>query len=238
MVAPLRVSVRDAQRGARRGRREGSTKVGKGQIRARRSWSGSGFNNLNPVRGLAKRHEHSLVSGAPNDYEQRSLATFDVAPCVVDRPCHDLRMEPSQPSPRAGLWDRLLLLVVGGVTVYALGLVLFGLVLGDQVFGRLGFGLDDGEIVGETQREYIQLVYGILGAVIVGWMLTIGAIVVGPLRRRESWAWWAVVTASAVWFVLDTGLSLILGFVGHALFNVGFAIALAVPLGAIRNGPK
>lgn len=138
------------------------------------------------------------------------------------------------PSAKTGLWDRLLLIVVGVVTIYALGLVLFGLALGDQVFDRLGFGPDDGRIVGETQRTYVQLVYGILGAVIVGWMLTVGAIVVGPLRRRERWAWRAVVSASAAWFVLDTGLSLILGFVGHGLFNVGFALALAVPLGAIR----
>ncbi len=136
---------------------------------------------------------------------------------------------------RSGPWDRLLLVVVAGVSVYALGLVMFGLVLGDQVFDRIGFGPDDGEIAGDVPREYIRLVYGILGAVIVGWMTTVGAVVIGPLRRRESWAWWTIVIASAVWFVLDTGLSLLLGFVGHGLFNVGFAIALAVPLAAIRR---
>lgn len=127
-----------------------------------------------------------------------------------------------------------MLVVVIGVTLYALGLVFFGLALGDQIFDRLGFGPDDGEIVGEAPRQYLQLVYGILGAVIVGWMTTVGAIVLGPLRRREPWAWPAVATASVVWFALDTGLSLVLGFVGHGLFNVGFAVALAVPLAAIR----
>ncbi len=136
---------------------------------------------------------------------------------------------------RSGPWDRLLLAVVVAVTLYAVGLVVFGLVLGDQVFERLGFGPGDGSIVGDAPREYVQLVYGILGAVIVGWMITIGAIVVGPLRRREPWAWSAIVTALAVWLALDTGLSLILGFVGHALFNVAFALALAFPLAAIRT---
>ncbi len=77
--------------------------------------------------------------------------------------------------------------------------------------------------------------FGILGAVIVGWMTTIGAIAIGPLRRREIWAWQAIVSAVVVWFVLDTGLSLVLGFVGHALFNVTFAVALAVPLSAIKR---
>jgi len=44
------------------------------------------------------------------------------------------------------------------------------------------------------------------------------------------------VVAVTFWFVLDTGLSLVLGFVGHALFNVAFAVALAVPLTAIKLG--
>jgi hypothetical protein len=64
-------------------------------------------------------------------------------------------------------------------------------------------------------------------------MLTIAALVIGPLRQRERWAWWAITTGVGVWFVLDTGLSLILGFVGHAVFNVAFAVALAIPLVAI-----
>jgi hypothetical protein len=102
------------------------------------------------------------------------------------------------------------------------------------VFDLLGFGPEDGNV--ETaQREYVQLLYGILGAVIVGWMVTIAAIVVGPLRRREPWAWWAIVMSVTIWFVLDTGLSLVLGFVGHALFNVAFAIGLAIPLAGIKR---
>ena len=134
---------------------------------------------------------------------------------------------------RASLWDSVLLLVVAAVALYALVLAVAGLWLGDVVFDRLGFGPDDGHIT-ENQREYVRLIYGILGAVIVGWMATIGAIVAGPLRRRESWAWWTIVLAVSAWFVLDTGLSLVLGFVGHALFNVAFAAGLAVPLVVIR----
>lgn len=129
----------------------------------------------------------------------------------------------------------MLLAVVVAVSVYAVALVVAGLFLGDQMFDRMGFGPDDGGIADHQQREYVRLVFGILGAVIVGWMITIGAIVIGPLRRREAWAWRAIVAAVGGWFVLDTGLSLLLGFVGHALFNVAFAVALAVPLFAISR---
>ena len=37
------------------------------------------------------------------------------------------------------------------------------------------------------------------------------------------------------WDLCCTGASLLLGFVGHALFNVGFGIALAAPLVAIQR---
>ena len=121
------------------------------------------------------------------------------------------------------------------VTIYALGLVVAGLFLGDQVFDRLGFGPDDGDIAGDDARQYLRLVYAILGSVIVGWMITIAALVTGPLRRRERWAWWAIAAGVGAWFVLDTGLSLILGFVGHAVFNVMFILALAIPLIAIKS---
>ena len=133
------------------------------------------------------------------------------------------------------VWDRILLAVIGIVIAYSLALIVVGLSLGDTVFDRLGFGPDDGDITSERSRDYLRLVYGILGSVIVGWMLTIGAIVNGPLRRRERWAWNAVAAGTGAWFVLDTGLSLFLGYVGHAGFNLAFAVALAVPLVAIKN---
>ena len=132
-------------------------------------------------------------------------------------------------------WDRFLLVVVGIVATYAFGLVVAGLFLGDHVFDRLGFGPYDGAIVRADARHYVRLVYVILGSVIIGWMLTIAALVAGPLRRREVWAWNTIVGSVGAWFILDTGLSLILGFAGHAAFNVAFAAGLAVPLVAIRQ---
>lgn len=39
--------------------------------------------------------------------------------------------------------------------------------------------------------------------------------------------WNAIVSGVVVWFLLDSGLSVVLGFAGHTLFNTAFAIALA-----------
>ena len=103
------------------------------------------------------------------------------------------------------------------------------------VVARLAVGRGGGAVVGAAARHYVRLVYVILGSVIIGWMLTIAALVAGPLRRREVWAWNTIVGSVGAWFILDTGLSLILGFAGHAAFNVAFAAGLAVPLVAIRQ---
>ena len=129
----------------------------------------------------------------------------------------------------------MLLGVVALVTMYAFALVVAGLHVADSVFSRLGFGPDDGDITLDSGREYLQLIYAVLGSVIVGWMLTLAAIIRGPLRRREPWAWKAVAGGVVSWFVLDTGMSLTLNFAGHALFNIAFAVALAVPLAAIKT---
>ena len=127
------------------------------------------------------------------------------------------------------------MLVVVAVALYGIGMVVAGLVLGDHVFEPLGFGPADGDVRTGQQRDCVRLACGILGAVLVGWTVTIGAIVLGPLRRRERWAWWAVSSAAAAWFVFDTGLWLAFGYGGHAAFNVGFALALVVPLAAMRS---
>jgi len=83
------------------------------------------------------------------------------------------------------VWDQVLILLVFGVGAYALGLVFAGEFIGDQLFDRLGFGPSDGGITGGVGRDYARFIYGVLGAVIMGWMITIGAIAMGPLRKRE-----------------------------------------------------
>jgi hypothetical protein len=75
----------------------------------------------------------------------------------------------------------------------------------------------------------------VLGAVMAGWTVMMIQIVRGPLREGSAWALSVLISSLVVWFVLDTGMSLILGFPLHALFNVPFALALAIPLIKLRS---
>jgi hypothetical protein len=122
--------------------------------------------------------------------------------------------------------------VLAGVFVYSLSLVLAGRVAG-SLFAWLGFGPDD-SIDTSAVRDYLRLPFMVLGAVMAGWSLLMIQIVRGPLREGSRWAWMMLVQSIALWFLLDTGMSLVLGYPTHALFNIPFAIAIGIPLLSLR----
>ncbi len=129
--------------------------------------------------------------------------------------------------------DKALLVVLGIVGVYSAALVLVGGRVDDRLFEPLGFGLPDD--VSAVSADHATLLRGILGAVILGWTVLIAAIARFPLRAREPWSWHAIVASLSVWFVVDTSFSVAISQWEHALFNVGFAVALCVPLASIRT---
>jgi hypothetical protein len=122
--------------------------------------------------------------------------------------------------------------VLAGVCVYSLILVLAGRTAG-SLFAWFGFGPDE-SIDTRAVRDYLRLPFMVLGAVMGGWSLLMIQIVRGPLREGSRWAWLMLVQSLALWFLLDTGMSLVLGYPTHALFNVPFAIALGIPLLSLR----
>lgn len=125
------------------------------------------------------------------------------------------------------LWDRWLAAAIGLVGL--LGVVL-ALAAGPatEAFDRLFFG-GPGPVPDGAAREYLALVYRILGAVLVGWTVALAA-AWRALRRRERGAWWTVAASVGVWFVVDTTYSLTSGFPANALLNLGLAALVAVPL--------
>ena len=132
-------------------------------------------------------------------------------------------------------WIRWLEVALVIVLAYAVMLVVAGTVAG-SLFSLLGFGPSDA-IDTEDVHDYLRLPYLVLGAVLAGWSLTMLQLVRGPLRDDASWVVPILLRSLALWFILDTGMSLALGFPTHAAFNIPFAIALAVPLLRLRSAP-
>jgi hypothetical protein len=136
---------------------------------------------------------------------------------------------PGSPRSAAITW---LQIVLSALLVYSLLLVVAGGVA-HSLFSWFGFG-PDRSIDTEQVREYLRLPYMVLGAVMAGWCALMIQLVRGPLREGSRWAHLILVRSLALWFVLDTGMSLVLGYPTHALFNVPFVVALGVPLLRLR----
>lgn len=85
---------------------------------------------------------------------------------------------------------------------------------------------------------YVAFVYGVLGAVMIGWGGTMGWLARVPLRRGEAWAWWATAVPLLAWFVPDTARSLLAGAWQNALLNVVFLIMFAPPLVGLFPGRR
>ena len=129
----------------------------------------------------------------------------------------------------ASVWLQVVLSIVLG---YSLLLVVAGSTA-HSLFRWFGFGPDPSIDTAEV-RDYLRLPYMVLGAVMAGWTLSMIQLVRGPLREGSSWAFANLVRSLALWFVLDTGMSFVLGHPTHALFNIPFAVALAIPLLSLR----
>jgi hypothetical protein len=89
---------------------------------------------------------------------------------------------------------------------------------------------------GPESAAYVQLVHAILGAITVGWALTLLGVVAWLWHRDPGRAWLTVAAPAVVWFALDTGYSLASGFWRNAVFNALVAVALAVTLLLLRRG--
>lgn len=118
--------------------------------------------------------------------------------------------------------------VLSLLLAYALVLVFAG-TFAQSLFTALGFG-PPASIESSELSAYLRLPFAVLGAVMAGWAVLMLKIVRGPLTLGAQWALPALAVPLALWFVLDTGMSLVIGFPTHALFNVPFALALGVPL--------
>jgi hypothetical protein len=143
--------------------------------------------------------------------------------------------QPNSESPvRPDVWDRGLeaaVLLVGGAGVF----FVVARVPTTALFEWIIFGSADSPIPTGDAARYVTFVYGVLGAVMIGWACTLWPLVRGPLRRRERWASTAVALSVGVWFVVDSTLSVASGFGENALLNLVFAVAFGVPLLAIRR---
>lgn len=128
-------------------------------------------------------------------------------------------------------WRQWLIVVTGGVMVYALSLILLP-EISQSLLNTLFFSQDVRVAFGENEKTYITFLYGVLGAVIVGWMTTLMFLLIGPFQRPQREIWNTLTASILIWYVVDSGFSVVIDVIPHAIFNTGFLILFAVPLAA------
>jgi hypothetical protein len=127
-------------------------------------------------------------------------------------------------------WVRWLTAAASGILLIGLGMVVAP-ELTRQVFGVLLYG-DRLRVAAfdAAALSYISLLHGVLGAVMFGWATALLLVIRGPYQRGSREGWNIVAFAVLTWFIVDTAMSLWLGFWQNALLNGALALLFAVPL--------
>ncbi len=120
------------------------------------------------------------------------------------------------------------------------GVALFGLVLAGAAFEvtsgptRAIFTLLNGDLVELT--PHLRFSTALLGAISVGWSLTLVAAIAAAIRLgRSSRSIWMMLTASVVaWYIIDSSLSIATGFGLNAVPNTVLVAGFLLPV--LRSG--
>ena len=137
---------------------------------------------------------------------------------------------------RFDFWRKWLLAVCLIVVAFGLVIALLSWTPLFGVFDSLVNGVFwPGSSPDAAAGQFRLWVYGMLGATMAGWGVTLTYLVLHPFGKKEKWSWNAIAIGLAVWFVVDTFMSAYTG----AYFNTGVNVLLiglaGVPLLATRK---
>jgi len=129
-------------------------------------------------------------------------------------------------------WQKWLFIVALIISVFGLFLALFNqslffdLVFNNQIDPIFWGRQDSPEVV----SSYQGWIYGVLGATVCGWGITLAFIAHYPFKQREQWAWNCILIGMTTWFIVDTSLSITFNVYFNALFNLLIFTLVFIPL--------
>jgi ABC-type multidrug transport system fused ATPase/permease subunit len=127
-------------------------------------------------------------------------------------------------------WSKVLLVVIVGTLLFSLSIVFLPQII-QPIFNLIIFNTTESPFDREATR-YIVFVFGVLGAVMVGWMVALLYLA----RRGGREAWQAITVSLVVWYLIDSGFSLYSGYGANAVLNTVIMVAFAVPLVMLYRG--
>ena len=129
-------------------------------------------------------------------------------------------------------WQRWLLISTYFVILFGLVMVflnsteLYNRVINDQ-YNPVFWG---NNTISKNAELFQQWVYGAWGATIIGWGIIVAFIAQYPFKRKEKWSWMGLTIMLSVWYLLDTGISLVYRVYANVVLNTILGIMLFLPL--------
>lgn len=151
----------------------------------------------------------------------------------TDRTTNPKKMQSTTVASSINFWRKWLLIAIAFQAVFGLAMIFLPGVL-DKYFWNVIF-FSSSKLYQTFTPEittYIHQVYGVLGAVMVGWSVQMFLHVKNTFTSGDRQAWIAIVLSLGIWFVLDSVLSIAMGYWQNAVLNVGFGSLFVIPLAA------
>ena len=132
---------------------------------------------------------------------------------------------------RSSFWTARLLVASFTMMTFGVLMALFG---GTRLFAGLNQQVNmafwPAGTVDPGQLQFQIWVYGVWGATVAGFGLLAALISGSGFARRQKWARDALAAALSLWFVLDTGISLLSHVWVNAAINTAVLALFIVPL--------
>lgn len=136
---------------------------------------------------------------------------------------------------KASFWWWWLVVVTAALLLIGLAMVVLPSPT-QQLYNLLYFGSPGGNPAFQPAASYLEFAFAALGAIMIGWAVTLLFILAGPFRHVARQAWLTFVVAVTAWFIPDTAFSLLSGFWQNAVLNTVIALLFAIPLVATYRG--
>ena len=83
--------------------------------------------------------------------------------------------------------------------------------------------------------SFMLWTYGMLGGTMAGWGVFIAYLARHPFANKEHWAWECLAIGIAVWFLIDTAVSIFINAYFNVAINVLLLLLVAAPLLATKD---
>jgi hypothetical protein len=127
-------------------------------------------------------------------------------------------------------------LIADGVLILVLGIFLVSLSTAPDPAGDPFTSIFWKQGISEGARDFYAWAFGVWGATLMGWATTLLFLAAYPLKKREVWVVNCITASMAIWYPVDTFISIRFGVVLNCVLNTVLLLLVAIPLLGIWRG--